>query len=411
MCNYSLLFTIFALYLITALTDRKLKHKGLLKLLPFFGLAFLTLRASAQVDYSPIFTTLRLEARADFDYLATRSSAPDTSMNHYGFNGRYFNLLIGGNLGSKFSYFFRQRIVATSGTARLFDNTDFLYLNFNPNEQWTIRLGKDAIAVGGFEYDAPPIDVLFSTTYWDNFYCFQLGASGVYKTKDGRNMIVAQVANSPYVYYGSGVGTGLGKEWKSGLMSYNILWSGTFGHFKTLYSVNMFERRKGSFMGYIALGHKLTYDRWDIYLDLLHHSVALDDWGRNFGVVSCVNFLVTKDVNLFAKAAYEQNRSEADILSYQTSGNSLDCLVAAGHSYLLYGLGFEWRPSFYKDVRLHGFVACRHDNEIARTSATGQAESTRILNANIGITWNMNIHKILKERVFKKEVVTEVSGQ
>ena len=99
------------------------------------------------------------------------------------------------------------------------------------------------------------------------------------------------------------------------------------------------------------------------------------------------------------------------MLSYQTSGNSLDCLVAAGHSYLLYGLGFEWRPSFYKDVRLHGFVACRHENEIARISATGRAESTRILNANIGITWNMNIHKILKERVFKKEVVTEASGQ
>ena len=387
--------------MIHSLTTTELKHNCLLKLLPLLALSLLPLSASAQVDYSPIFTTLRLEARADFDYMASESSLVDTTYHHYGFNGRYFNLLIGGNLGTKFSYFFRQRIVAKSGTASLFDNTDFLYLNFIPNEQWTVRLGKDAIAVGGFEYDAPPIDVLFSTTYWDNFYCFQLGASGVYKTKDGRNMIVAQVANSPYVYYGSGVGTGLGKEWKSGLMSYNILWSGTYGHFKTLYSVNLFERQRGTFMGYIALGHKLTYDRWDIYLDLLHHSMALDDWGKNFGIVSCVNFLVTKDLNLFAKAAYEQNRSEADILSYNTTGNNLDCLVAAGHSYTLYGLGFEWRPSFYKDVRLHGFVACRRDSESALTSATGRPEASSCINANIGITWNMNIHKILKERVFK----------
>jgi len=381
-----------------------LKHKILFKVLLSLELLFFATRLSAQVDYSPIFTTLRLEARADFDYMSSRSSFPDTTIDHFGFNGRYFNLLIGGNLGDKFSYFFRQRIVATSGTYRLFDNTDFLYLNFNPTPQWTVRLGKDAIAVGGFEYDAPPIDVLFSTTYWDNFYCFQLGVSGVYKTKDGRNMIVAQVANSPYIYYGSGVGDGLGKEWKSGLMSYNILWSGIFGHFRTIYSINMFERQRGSFMGYIALGHKLTYDRWDIYLDLLHHSLAVDDWGKNFGVVSCVNFLVTKDLNLFAKAAYEQNHSATDILSYNATGGNLDCLVAAGHSYMLYGLGLEWRPSFYKDVRLHGFVACRRDSESAMISATGLSEVTNTLNANIGITWNMNIHKILKERVFKDKV-------
>ena len=384
-----------------------MKHNRLLKGLPLLGLLFLASSLSAQVDYSPIFTTLRLEARADFDYMATRTSSPDTTINHYGFNGRYFNLLIGGNLGNKFSYFFRQRVVGTSGTYRLFDNTDFLYINFNPTQQWTVRLGKDAIAVGGFEYDAPPIDVLFSTTYWDNFYCFQLGVSGMYKTKDGRNMIVAQVANSPYVYYGSGVGTGLGKEWKSGLLSYNVLWSGTFGHFKTIYSANIFERQRGSFMGYIALGHKLTYDRWDIYLDLMHHSLAWDDCGKNFGVVSCVNFLVTKDLNLFAKAAYEQNHSEADIIAYRNTGTTLDCLVAAGHSYTLYGLGFEWRPSFYKDVRLHGFVACRHETESKRTSATGQAEFSNMINANIGITWNMNILKVLKDRVFKDKAVNQ----
>lgn len=380
-----------------------MKNKYFLQLLPLLGALLFSNIAHSQVDYSPIFTTLRLEARADVDYTSTDYSESDSLIHNYGFNGRYFNLLIGGNLGDKFSYFFRQRIVANSGTHRLFDNTDFLYLNFNPTPQWTIRLGKDAIAVGGFEYDAPPIDVLFSTTYWDNFYCFQLGASGVYKTSDGRNMIVAQVANSPYIYYGANLGTGLGKEWKSGLLSYNILWSGTFGHFRTIYSANLFERSRGSFMGYIALGHKLTYDRWDIYLDLLHHSLAWDDWGKNFGIVSCVNFLVTKNLNLFAKAAYEQNRSEADILAFQTSGNNLDCLVLAGHSHILYGLGFEWRPSFYKDVRLHGFVACRNDNTSSLTSPlpSGRPVATNTINANIGITWNMNIHKILKDRILK----------
>ena len=376
-----------------------MKHKTLLKLLPLAGLLFFVKGLSAQVDYSPVFTTLRLEARADFDYLASHYSRTNTSNNYYGFNGRYFNLLIGGNLNEKFSYFFRQRIVAKPGTTSLFDNTDFLYLNYKPNDRWTLRLGKDAIAVGGFEYDASPIDVLFSTVYWDNFYCFQLGASGVYKTADDHNMFVAQVSNSPYVYYGSGVGSGLGSEWRSGLLAYSLLWSGTYGHFRTLYSVNLFERERGSFMGYVALGHLLTYDRWDIYLDLLHHNLATDDWGKNFGVVSCFNFLVTKDLNLFAKAAYEQNASEVDILRYNATGKSLDCLVRAGHCYKLCGLGLEYKPAFCKDVRLHGFVAYRDDKEMGRVSATGLDENTNHLNVNAGITWNMDVHKMLKDRL------------
>lgn len=379
-----------------------MKTKSLLKALPLACLLVFAARLTAQVDYSPVFTTLRLEARADFDYISSQNSLTNATANHYGFNGRYFNLLIGGNLSDKYSYFFRQRIVAKPGTTSLFDNTDFLYLNYKPNERWTLRLGKDAIAVGGFEYDASPIDVLFSTVYWDNFYCFQLGASGVYKTTDNHNMFVAQVANSPYVYYGSGVGTGLGSEWRSGLLSYSLLWAGTFGHFRTIYSVNMFERERGSFMGYMALGHLLSYDRWDVYLDLLHHSLAADDWGKNFGVVSCLNVLVTKDINLFAKAAYEQNRSEVDILRYNTTGTVLDCLVRAGHCYSLCGMGVEWRPALCKDVKLHGFVAYRDDKTLAEVSTTGSDEHANKLNVNVGIMWNMDVHKMLKERVLKE---------
>lgn len=372
----------------------KILNKKLLATLLLVLIFAFSKNTIAQVDYSPIFTTLRLEARADVDYNAIESNLADTVQHLYGFNGRYFNLHIGGNLGDKFSYYFRQRIIADNGSHSLFDNTDFLYINFNPNPQWTIRIGKDALAVGGFEYDAPPIDVLYSTTYWDNFYCFQLGASVVYRTSDGRNALSLQLSNSPYIHTG-------GSPWNSGLFSYSLFWSGTFGHFRTLYSVNMFEHTRGSFLGYIALGHKLVYDRWDIYLDLLHHSVSIDDWGRNFGIVSCFNFLVTPDINIFAKAAYEQNKSKADIAQYTTTNTSLDCLVTAGSSYALYGLGIEWRPSFYKDVRLHGFVACRQNRIDDAVSASGKKETHSTINANIGITWNMDVHKMLKDRLRK----------
>lgn len=362
-----------------------MKAKHLTLAILFAGALFSANRATAQVVLSPVFNQLRLEARADFDY--EHVDQMGVTSDPYGFHGKYFNLVIGGNLSDKFSYFFRQRIIANPGSSSLFDNTDFLYLNYTPSKNWMFRLGKDALAVGGFEYDAAPIDVLFSTNYWNNFYCFQLAVSAAFKSDDGNQMLLAQVANSPYVYYG-------GEPWNSGNLSYNLFWSGTFGHFKTLYSANLFDRNDNGHMGYIAMGNKLLYDRWDIYLDIIHHSLSKEDWGKNFAVVSCMNFLLSDDFNIFIKGAYEQNHSEEDFLNL--SGTSLDCLVQSGHSYTTYGIGFEYKPSFCKDVRLHGFIANRNDreedingNEIGKTTS---------LNANIGITWHMNIHRMFKER-------------
>ncbi len=181
--------------------------KRLLQIITFFALTGFSTVATAQVDFTPIFTQIKLEARADFDYyhINTYESYYGTRVNEnqYGFHGRYFNFVIGGPLGEKFSYFFRQRIVATPGDVSLFDNTDFLYLNYMPSKNWMIRVGKDALAVGGFEYDAPPINVLFSTHYWDNFYCFQPAVAAAYKTDDANQMFLFQVANSPYVHYGA----------------------------------------------------------------------------------------------------------------------------------------------------------------------------------------------------------------
>lgn len=381
----------------------RLKHNIIKQIVAVAVFTMSLSAARAQVVFLPVFTQTRLEARADFNYWNTHTAAGD--IKEYGFQGRYFNFIAAGNLSEQFSYFFRQRIQATPGTPSLFDNTDFLYLNYTPNKHWMFRLGKDALAVGGFEYDAAPIDVLFSTHYWDNFYCFQLGAAAAYKSDNGNHTILLQVANSPYVHYGAPVGTGLGQEFKSGLSSHSLFWSGKFGHFRTLYSVNLFEREEGSYMNYIALGHEVSFDRWDLYLDLIHHALAKDDWGKNFAVVSCMNVLLTDDLNFFVKGSYEQNHSEADYVNFSKYGRSLDCLVEAGHTYLLAGAGLEYRPKNCKNVRLHGFMAWRRtlDDSVFPVAPGGQvvgaSTTTNTLNANMGITWDMDIHKMFKQRL------------
>ena len=77
--------------------------KTLLKLFAFVTLSTISTLATAQVDFTPIFTQIKLEARADFDYyhINTHVSAYGTDNNEsqYGFHGRYFNFVIGGPYG------------------------------------------------------------------------------------------------------------------------------------------------------------------------------------------------------------------------------------------------------------------------------------------------------------------------
>lgn len=342
-------------------------------------------QAFNQTDFSSVFSTFRLEARADFDYFRTDNNMAE---HEGGFTGRYFNLKFGGNISEKFSYYVCQRLVANPGSHRMFDNTDFLYLGYAPNKNWMFKAGKDALAVGGYEYDAAPIDVLFNTTYWDNIYCFQIGGSAAYITDDGAHTILAQVANSPYVHTGADyLGYPSGSEWKSSLFSYSLFWKGKWDHFKTLYSVNMFQRPDRGFLNYIALGNQWDFESWDIYVDLIHHSLATNDWGNNFAIVSRANFQICEGLSLFVKGAYEQNLSSEAIPNYGQNG-FYDCLLDAGSKHAIYGAGFEYRPASCKDVRLHAYVA----NRVQENTFTGDVTST--LNANIGITWNMNIRNM-----------------
>ena len=378
--------------------------KNIVRFLALAALTTISLRSTAQVNFTPIFTQIRLEARADFDYYHTWDNIGTPVESPYGFHGRYFNFVIGGPLNEKFSYFFRQRIVAKPGDVSLFDNTDFLYINYTPSKNWMIRLGKDALAVGGIEYDAPPINVLFSTNYWDNFYCFQPAAAAAWKSDDESQMVLLQMANSPYVHYGADLGYGLGNEWKSGLMAYSLYWSGQFGHFKVLHSVNMFERPDHNYMNYIALGHLIEYKRWDFYVDLIHHANGWNDWGKNFAVISCANLYLDNGLNFFVKGAYEQNQSQ-DALPLFGIGQSMDlgfydCFGDAGHSYTTYGIGAEYRPRVCPAFRLHAFIANRCTVTSLDDNGNPLAENTvqNSIKANIGVTWDMDIHKMFKDR-------------
>ena len=326
-------------------------------------------RVTAQDETDNRITTLRFETRSEMDY----DRSIDGTTEKCGIYGRYFNLHMGGNLGSKVSYYLRQRIIADPGTHNFFDNTDFLYVNYMPNEHWRFRFGKDAMAVGGFEYDGAPIDVFFNGIYWDNFYCFQLGAGLSYISNEGKHTLTAQVTNSPYNGFGADYGN----------FAYNFMWSGNFGHFQTLWSANVFDKglpgsNPGDHLAYAAVGNKLKFDRFDIYLDLLTHYDNSSFVYRS--MISCFNLYFGKDKgwNIFGKAIYEEGTGDADDVLFPYNGRRARV-----------GGGVEIHPGYCPDLRYHAFVAYEK-------TSSGVAGGYEGLCGSVGISWNINMLKSLQ---------------
>jgi len=349
------------------------------------------------------FTTFHLEARAALEYdgeltqwhNALYSQLPDGKawQNNYGFRGDYFNFLLGGDFGDHISYFFRQRIVPVKGYTELFDNTDFLYIQYNFNKQWSLRMGKEAIAVGGFEYDAPPIDVYYYTHYWGHFPCFLLGVSASYKDKSGKNKIVFNVANSPYVKY-------MDNSWNSGLFSYNLYWSGKFGPFHALYSVNFMEYQRGKFINFIVLGNKLSFDKWSIYLDYINRTAGFQNLFQDFSLVSRLDWHASPSVNLFAKGGYEQNFANYYYISGGNTSVDVDMWMPSHRNYWFYGLGMEFRPRVYPDLRVHAFVANAVMHRPINAAENINVETKNMtLTANVGVSWWLNFMKFLPEKL------------
>jgi hypothetical protein len=315
---------------------------------------------------------------------------------NYGFHGDYFNFLLGGDIGDHISYFIRQRIIPHAGTVNFFDNTDYLYIQYKFNDQWALRMGKEALFVGGFEYDAPPIDVYYHTHYWGAFPCFHLGVSAIYTDKSGKNKVVLQVANSPYVKYVDN-DDNVHNNWKKGLFSYNLYWAGNFGPFHTLYSINMMEYQRGKFINYIALGNQLKFNKWSIYVDYTNRAAGFDKFFNDFSLASRVDWHVSPSVNLFAKGGYEQNTSG----QYYTINNTdvdVDMLMPNNRAYYFYGLCMEYRPRIYPDLRVHAYVAnstMSNFNEYVGYHGWKNMNLT----ANVGVTWWLNFMKFLPEKL------------
>jgi len=280
--------------------------------------------------------------------------------------GEYLNFQMMGHITPTIDYRIRQRLNKKVFDERnMFNATDFMYVNWQATPRLSLLFGKHAVLIGGYEYDATPIDVYYYSQFCNNLYQgFTFGASASFRFADRQNLEF-QFCNSPL---------SLGFQ---NVYAYNLAWRGQFAPWwKTIWSMNFVEDMDKKMVNYIALGNHFIFGNVIFDIDVMNRSgftqkrFLLSD----YSLISKIIWSVGK-WNICAKAGYEVNSWD----NVDADGRAYDLVIAPGTEYLYAGCGLEWFPLSSDILRFHAVYYW--DNAERRN------------NFQLGFTWRVDVIK------------------
>ena len=327
-----------------------------MSLLSFFALGTATAQESSHVN-------LRMEARGDFQNEMIDGN-PISASN--GFRGKQFNLRLNGTINDSWSYVYRQRMGKPNADASYFDAVDHINLTYTTGA-WSFTGGKQTVAVGGYEYDRAPIDFYFGSEYWYNMACYQWGVNAKYNLgTESNDALMLQVVQSSFR-------TALNAD----MLSYNLMWTGSYGWLDILHSVNMLEYMPGKFVNFIALGHQFNMGDFKLQLDWMNRADVENFHFDDFSIMADLSWSASDKLNVYGKMSYDIN-----------DGNMSDYCVLPGTELTRVGAGVEYFPiEGSSDVRLHGAYSFAWGKN---TNPYGSVWGNQSF-LTVGVTWKMNI--------------------
>ena len=308
---------------------------------------------------------LRLEARGDLQYENIEGHTIDSNT---GFRGKQFNLRLNGNINDSWSYVYRQRMGKPNGDASYFDAVDHINLTYTTGA-WSFTGGKQTVAVGGYEYDRAPIDFYFGSEYWYNMACYQWGVNAKYNFgNESNDALTLQVLQSSF------------RSVNPSMLSYNLLWTGSYGWLDILHSVNMLEYQPGKFVNFIALGYQFNMGDFKLQLDWMNRADVEHFGFDDFSLMADLSWGASEKLNVFAKATYDVNKD-----------NVADLCVLPGTEVTRVGAGVEYFPiKDSQDVRFHaGYCYSWGTNTNLNEGALWDNHSF----VSVGVTWKMSVLK------------------
>ena len=336
------------------------------KLFVFLGIVFMAIGSAASAQEVESMVPMQKSSWGDAKTSEFANYIPEISLDmrgsyrldpdyRYGrFSGDDLYIDINGYISPHFSYSFNHRIASTYyGDASGFDATNWLTLTYEAGD-FAVTVGKDALLMGSFEYDAYDLDAYFemNSAFYNGFDCWQWGLSAAWYPAEDQELLL-QVARSPF------------SEPDAEQVSLALGWRGAWEWYESYWTANLWQYGSDDFVKALNLGNRFLFGNFTIDLDLLGRfgdmeapycgmtttlapSYQFGDWGR-----------------MFAKAGLD---------------------VSDGDNNLFYGAGFEWFPlQENKDIRLH--AAYTHNDY-----TIGDMFS-------IGLTWKMNLTKGIR-RIF-----------
>ena len=307
---------------------------------------------------------LRVEARGDLQY---ENIAGNTIDGNTGFRGKQLNLRLNGNINDSWSYVYRQRMGRPNADESYFNAVDHLNLTYTTGA-WSFTGGKQTVAVGGYEYDRAPIDFYFGSEYWYNMACYQWGVSAKYNFDNEYNdVLMLQVTQSSF------------RSVNPSMLSYNLMWTSSYGWLDVLHSVNMLEYQPGKFVAFFALGHQFTMGDFTLQLDWMDRVDVKHFNVMDFSVMADLSWSASEKLNVFAKATYDVNED-----------NFADYCVLPGTELTRVGAGVEYFP--IKDsraIRLHG----AYSYAWGKNGNLGGSVWDNHSFLSVGATWQMSILK------------------
>ena len=275
----------------------------------------------------------------------------------------YLYTLVEGNLGEYLSYSISNHWVSDEPTTpELYQNTwrsdvlnwcDWANVSLNLGN-WSLTLGKDAMAVGSFEIDQYDWDSYWeiNSTFWNNAQVYQWGGKLTYTTPSEASAFSLQATSSPFNF----------RPFDSKLMSYAAMWTGDYGIYRSLWSLNLIQyaSEKGENIKMFASGNQLDVTDWlTLGADYLF---GYDQEATFHSFAFSADFFISDHFELLAKGGYEVSGTPLFEMPYE-------------RSYI--GGALQYYPlADSQDLRLHA-LACYDTLEGTLLSA--------------GITYNFNL--------------------
>lgn len=314
-----------------------------------------------------------VEARMDWQQVMTDSHIEDSKS---GFYGKYIAFKAQGTIIPGLTYTWRQRFSRPLKDGSLWDQTDILDISYRRG-RWDFGAGKQVVAIGGYEYNRAPINLMCPNIFVTNVACYQFGVSAGFQISK-RDHLLVQIAQSLFA-----------SSANHNMYMYSLMWNGSHPlgkrlRFENIWSVNEVEYVKGKYANYVALGNKLVLDdKFTLLVDLMTRTYPDNNLFKNNTFMGELSWDITPKWRITGKASYDVNRGVNTTTAVE---------VTRGTQHAIGGGVIEWFPvkSSRHLLRLH--AACFHSKGRNRDAEAMMQANTWY--GSLGVTWHINLLSI-----------------